>query len=343
MAEFSDAGLMVKLAARALEKQGLSVAEVFSRVNLNTPRWDDPQWRTPHKGQGRFWEVVEELSGDEFIGLHLAESMPVFRGQVLEYLFLSSQTFGDGLKRTINYQRLLSDAMVIEMDEAQHTAYLNIRIAASVRHSLRHFNDCLMLNIINFFKWATDGKFRPLKVHFTHAEPVVKTEYLRLFNCALAFDAPVNRIEFDKDLLQVRSLHAEPDLLQLHERCAHEQMTRLDRQVLVQQVQVMIAEMLDSGEVSIERIADRIGISSRHLRRRLDEQGTSFNALLAQHRCDLAKRLLMETRESIDEIVFLTGFSEPSTFYRAFKRWTGMTPLAYRNQGKVSLAHSENA
>jgi AraC-like DNA-binding protein len=342
MAEFSDAGLMLKLAARALEKQGLSVAEVFSRVHLSSPRWDDPQWRTPHKAQGRFWEVVEELSGDEFIGLHLAESMPVFRGQVLEYLFLSSQTFGEGLKRAINYQRLLSDAMSMDMDEAQHTAFLNIRLANNQRQSLHHFNDCLMLNIINFFKWASDGKFRPLKVHFTHAEPDIKSEYLRLFNCALAFNAPVNRIEFDRDLLKVRSLHAEPDLLQLHERCAHEQMTRLDRQVLVQQVQAMIAEMLDSGDVSIERIAERIGISSRHLRRRLDEQGTSFNSLLAQHRCELAKRLLTETRESIDEIVFLTGFSEPSTFYRAFKRWTGMTPLAFRNQKKTNSVLPEN-
>jgi AraC-like DNA-binding protein len=58
--------------------------------------------------------------------------------------------------------------------------------------------------------------------------------------------------------------------------------------------------------------------------------------LLADYRCTLAKRLLANTDETIDEIVYLTGFSEPSTFYRAFKRWTQVTPIEYRNQKKVS-------
>ena len=66
------------------------------------------------------------------------------------------------------------------------------------------------------------------------------------------------------------------------------------------------------------------------VRKRLADAGTNFNQLVADYRCRLAKRLLAGTDESIDEIVYLTGFSEPSTFYRAFKRWVGMTPIEYR-------------
>jgi AraC-like DNA-binding protein len=62
---------------------------------------------------------------------------------------------------------------------------------------------------------------------------------------------------------------------------------------------------------------------------------TSFQRLLNEHRRSLAKRLLARTEEEISEIVYLTGFSEPSTFYRAFKRWEGTTPIEYRKRAKA--------
>ena len=83
-------------------------------------------------------------------------------------------------------------------------------------------------------------------------------------------------------------------------------------------------------------MAAKLDIKPRTLRTRLAEANTNFNQLLADYRCNLAKRLLANTAESIDEIVYLTGFSEPSTFYRAFKRWTQVTPIEYRNQKKRS-------
>jgi AraC-like DNA-binding protein len=94
----------------------------------------------------------------------------------------------------------------------------------------------------------------------------------------------------------------------------------------------VFGEVLETGQVSLEDVAAHLGIKARTLRTRLAEAGTNFNQLLANYRCNLAKRLLASTDESIDEIVYLTGFSEPSTFYRAFKRWTDQTPIEYRNQ-----------
>ena len=90
--------------------------------------------------------------------------------------------------------------------------------------------------------------------------------------------------------------------------------------------------MLELGQPSLESVAERLGMNERVLRSRLTEAGTSFNQVLADYRCVLAKRLLARTDESIADVVYLTGFSEPSTFYRAFKRWTGLTPIEYRQQ-----------
>lgn len=101
---------------------------------------------------------------------------------------------------------------------------------------------------------------------------------------------------------------------------------------MVSQVRRVIAELLESGEVSLEVVAQRLDLKPRTLRTRLSEANTNFNQVLAEFRCHLAKKLLSQTDESIDEIVYLTGFSEPSTFYRAFRRWVGMTPVEYRRQ-----------
>ena len=93
-----------------------------------------------------------------------------------------------------------------------------------------------------------------------------------------------------------------------------------------------IAEDLERGQPELAVIARRLGVSARVLRARLAQAGTSFNQVLADYRAHLAKRLLAKTDEPIVDVVYLTGFSEPSTFYRAFKRWTGKTPVEYRDQ-----------
>ena len=120
--------------------------------------------------------------------------------------------------------------------------------------------------------------------------------------------------------------------LQLHEKLAIEHVAKLERQDIVSRVYRVFGEVLETGQVSLEDVAAHLDIKARTLRTRLAEAGTNFNQLLADYRCNLAKRLLASTDESIDEIVYLTGFSEPSTFYRAFKRWTDQTPIEYRNQ-----------
>ena len=92
---------------------------------------------------------------------------------------------------------------------------------------------------------------------------------------------------------------------------------------------LLVGELCD-GEPSLEQIAPRLHMSPRTLHRRLEEEGTSFRQVLAEVRRELAARHLSERRLAIGEIAFLLGFSEPSAFHRAFKRWTGHAPLAYR-------------
>lgn len=331
MTELRDSSIMLQLAYQAMLNMGLDVKNVLSRLGVTSELLQDRHARTPHEAQLLFWQVIEEVSADPDIGLHLGEHMPVYKGQVLQYLFLSSPTFGDGINRALNYQRLLSDASHASIGTDTELAYISVESSSQRVVDVRHLTECMAIGLIRFFQYVTDGAFKPSHLSFTHAQPSNVAEHQRIFACEVLFDQPENRIYFARELLELPSLHAEPELLQLHEKLASEHVAKLERQDIVNRVYKVLGEVLETGQVSLEDVATRLDLKARTLRTRLSEAGTNFNQLLADYRCNLAKRLLARTDESIDEIVYLTGFSEPSTFYRAFKRWTGQTPVEYRN------------
>jgi len=327
MTNLTDSGVLLRMAYRAMQNAGIDADAVLAKVGVDKAVLNLPELRTPHDAQEWFWQAVEEVSGDPMVGLHLGAHFPIFKGQVLEYLFLSSPTFGEGLKRAIAYQRLLSDAANAEIIERDDGIFLKQMLWS---RKLGHLNECAAVGVVKFFSFVTDGAFMPLEVHFSHDQHGDMREYERVFGCQVKFSMPAVGILFDRKVMDLPSAHHEPELLQLHERLASEQIARLEKQDLVTQVSRLIAELLESGHANLEEVAVRLGIKPRQLRTRLADAGTNFNQLVAEYRCKLAKRLLAGTDETIDEIVYLTGFSEPSTFYRAFKRWVGMTPIEYR-------------
>jgi YesN/AraC family two-component response regulator len=97
-----------------------------------------------------------------------------------------------------------------------------------------------------------------------------------------------------------------------------------------QRLERLMEEELRGGNPTLEHLAARLHMSPRTLHRRLGEEGTGFRRILARLRRALAARHLRETRLALGEIAFLLGFSEVSAFHRAFKRWTGCPPRAYR-------------
>ena len=102
------------------------------------------------------------------------------------------------------------------------------------------------------------------------------------------------------------------------------------RDSLIDQVQNIIAGEFRGGDPSLERVADALSLTPRTLQRKLRELGTSHNELVDQMRRQLAMRYLREPEMAICEVAYLLGFSEASSFHRAFKRWTGVTPKDFR-------------
>lgn len=338
--QLTDASVILQLGYQAMRRAGLPIDEVFQRAGVTMGQVDNPA-RTPVSAQVAFWHALEDVSHDPDIGLHLGEHLPLYRGQVLEHLFISSGYFGAGLKRALAYQRLISDVLSAELVEEAGYCYLTngIQPILDVR-STRHFSECIISGVLRFFKFVTEGRFTPTHIDFNFEEGAASDEYLRVYGCPVSLGQEETRIYFDSSILSYPLWQAEPDLLQMNEQLAMEKLQELSRLDLVGDVRRAIGATLESGETTLETVANQLGITPRRLRTQLSEAGTSFQQILSDYRCRLAKRLLSQTHESVERIVYLTGFSEPSTFYRAFKRWTNETPVEYRKRKQgISVNH----
>ncbi|MCP0917327.1 AraC family transcriptional regulator [Acinetobacter indicus] len=332
MGQLTDASVVLRLGYQAIRRAGLPTEEILTKagVALNQVEAND---RTPLGAQYAFWVAAEEVSRDPDIGLHLGEHLPLYRGQVIEHLFISSENFGEGLKRALAYQRLISDAFDAKLMIEDDRCYLtNGQQPWADNIVNRHFSECAMSGILRFFKFITEGKFQPLYIDFNFQQGAADDEYFRVYECPVSLGQNETRLYFDPSILEYPLWQAEPELLQLHEQLALEKLQELARYDLVGEVRRAIGSTLESGETTLETVAAQLNITPRRLRTQLSEANTSFQQILSDYRCRLAKKLLANTNESVERIVYLTGFSEPSTFYRAFKRWTNETPVEYRKR-----------
>jgi len=321
MGQLTDASVVLRFGYQAIRKAGLPTEEILTKAGVALNQMETNA-RTPLSAQHAFWVAAQDVSKDSDIGLHLGEHLPLYRGQVIEHLFISSETFGAGLKRALAYQRLISDAFAAKLVIQDNRCYLsNGEQFWADQFVNRHFSEC-----------ALEGQFQPVYIDFNFSEGADEGEYFRVYGCPVSLGQKETRLYFDMAVLDYPLWQAEPELLQLHEQLAIEKLQELARYDLVGEVRRAIGSTLESGETTLETVASQLDITPRRLRTQLSEANTSFQQILSDYRCRLAKRLLANTTESVERIVYLTGFSEPSTFYRAFKRWTNETPVEYRKR-----------
>lgn len=321
-----DSGVFLWMTYQALERAGVDRAAVFASVNMPDEA-PDPQARRDNSTQRRFWRAAERLSGDPDIGLHVGSCMPPFRGQVLEYLFLSSRTFGEGLSHALRYLPLLTDALRFELRVDGTTA-----VVSGLSHPVRHYLECAISVFLSFFRHVTEDKFRAIEITLEYAQGAPASEYERVYGAPVRLGAAEGALRFDAALLDRASPAAEPLLLAMHEAHVAQRLAELNRRDIIGRIERVLGKLIEGGDISLDAVAQALDRKPRSLRADLTLAGTNFNDVVARYRERLARRLLSRTSESIDQIVYLTGFSEPSAFTRAFKRWTGETPTDYRRR-----------
>jgi AraC-like DNA-binding protein len=191
------------------------------------------------------------------------------------------------------------------------------------------------MTMVGFFHIFRDfaGKDQPQRVNFAYAAPAYSREYARVFEQLERFDQPFTGIQVDRGLLKAASPHKDEDIHDALRTVVERRMPRLPQQgPCALRVRELLIQRGWPDRLDMEIVARTLGYSVRSLRRRLAEEGKSYRAVENDAFAIVAKQRLRDEQRTIQEAAYELGFSDTTTFHRAFKRSTGTTPMKYREQ-----------
>jgi AraC-like DNA-binding protein len=326
----SDSNTLLLNAHEAMVKAGLNVEAVYQRLGVDPLQWLQPGTRFPHEAQVPFWAAVEAVSGDEEIGLHLCAFISPLAGEIMNSLFIYSVNVRAGIELFLRNLQLVSDHIFLQMTE--DTASDQVRIAGcwGEKGVPRHTGVILAYITLKMLRLASGEKFQPLCLGFPFPSRGHAAEFESTFGCDVRFDQPEFFLCFHAGMLDIPLLHADPDLQRMQRVVAQRRMRQVLLQKVVEEVRLAITGQLGHGSPTLGLVAKQLGRSERTLRAELQDAGTNFNQVLSDTRKMLAKHMLATTTMSVEQVGHSVGFTERSAFYRAFRRWTGVTPLQYR-------------
>jgi AraC-like DNA-binding protein len=278
--------------------------------------------------------VASEL-GDPFLGMRVARRFCRGMYGLTEFVARTAPTLGAAWNRVAHYIGLLNELVVIRVDSRGPLAMIDEHVPGSRDGLGRHANEFFVSMVVSQAREMTGVPIVPHRVCLAHEEPTDASELHRQMGCKLEFGAESNRVEFEPEVFKLPLLSADPTLHSLLDGQAQKAMaSRATPAHLVSMVRSSIADHLMGSRI-LDAVANSIQVSPRTLQRRLCEEGASFQQLIDDVREQIARREIDEGRP-LSEVATNLGYASIPPFLRAFKRWTGVTPGAYRRRGRVT-------
>jgi AraC-like DNA-binding protein len=316
-------------------RYGVDADSLCAAVGIEPNLLNLPDQRIPGTLQSSVWREAIKRSHDEDLGLHLGEAFNLAAFGIVGYVLVNCQTFEQVLEKLSRYTQLFSQGASIHFSVAQGLVSCDCDIVDDLKNYLlaepRQAIESTFSSLLTATKLLTGKPLRLQAVWFQHSSPANISEHKRIFQTDVQFSMPTNRLIFDANCLSWSVLSANLSLLSVFEQYAETMLNTISREdTYTRQVVQAIAQQLKGELPSIQDIAHSLTISVRQLQRELQAEGTSYQKLLDETRKELALRHLKNPDTPIYDVAFLLGFSEPSAFNRAFKRWTGQTPRNLR-------------
>jgi len=317
---------------RALESYGVDPAPLFQQAGLDLQKLYDANARYRDSRIYKLWQLAADATGDPYIGLKVASFWHPSAAHALGYAWLASATLKDALERTVRYFRMMTDKEQLTLTESEEEFRLIIENPVADYPTAPEDLDASFAALIHLCRMCHGESFNPLRITMGRPELPDPAPFAEHFRAPIQYSGNENSVCFDKADALTALPTANAEVARANEQIVQEYLARFDRSSVAMQVRARLTEQLSSGHTTQESIADALHMSLRSLQRRLNNEDTSYKSLLDETRRELAAHYMAESHRSINEITYLLGFSEPSNFSRAFRRWTGKSPSAYREQ-----------
>lgn len=314
---------------KTIESYGIDPAPLFAAEDIKVQLPIDPCLRLPYTKVDRLRARAAKLSGDEAFGLRSATVYLPSQFGALGYAWHASLTLRKACLRLERFVRVVNDKASVQVEDRDGcmVVTLNLNLESECQHAR---DDSALALITRMCRSIYGDNFRLQAVNFKHFEPRDIKPYFEYFACQLNFDQADNQILIPLSLVDETLVGASPELALLNDQVVTKRLASMDRSDIVARLQAVLFDLLPTGNVSDEAVAEALHMSVRTMHRKLSEVNNNFRTLLVEMRRDLAEQYIMDNSLTLTEISLLLGFSEPSSFSRAFKNWTGSAPSQAR-------------
>ncbi len=320
----------VRAAIAGAIAQGYDAQELLAKAGIGKEILEEPKARVYPDKVAKLLRILVIEMKDECIG---HDDKPQHWGsfETMCQLVVPCATLGEAIEMGTRYYSLFDMALHTQFQKDEQGGAL---VANQNRPSLNHQQYLSEFQLIVWHRlccWLT-GKRIPIQVaEFAYDRPKHADEFRLFFYSEHKFNMPKTLLRFEQKYLDLPIIRNRSDLPELLKEAPYAFLVKPNNTASINaQIRRILEISCDTEMPDFESVAFQLNTSTQTLRRRLKDEDTSFQAIKDQVRRDLAIYHLSENKFSINEIALKVGFTEPSTFHRAFKKWTGVTPGDYR-------------
>jgi AraC-like DNA-binding protein len=320
----------VAAALEAVRARHLDADELLVRVGLSPSLLKSPQARVSAEHYGKLWRLVALTLDDEFFGQD-SRRMKAGSFAMLCRSAVSCKTLGQALNRCLRFYGLILDDIsgALLSDSAEARITLRERSAGKPRRPFAY--EVLLILLHGVACWLVGRRIPILRAEFNYPEPEHSGEYRLMYCTDLTFEMPQTAIVFDADYLDLPVVQNERTVKEFVRTAPENIVTKYKNgSSLSARIRRRLRQRLPGEVPDFDTLAAELNMTAATLRRRLHEEGSSYQGIKDQLRRDLAIRYLSHSDRSVLEIAMELGFSERSAFHRAFQKWTGASPGEFR-------------
>jgi len=314
---------------KQLESYGINPAPLFDEFHIDPEVMFDSGARISIDQFQKLDARAAELTGDELYGLKSAEYFRPAHLGALGFAWLASSSLRTAFDRLSRYARVINEKLTITLEETDRLYTVSVDAKLPLLQQ-RIREDGQMAVILKCCRIIAGKDFVPSMVRFRHAQPRDTAPYYSLFQCPVEFATNKTSMVIPLDMMDQRLSGSNDQLAKLNEHIVVKYLAHSAKKDIVNRVKAAIIDELGSGGVTEASVAEQLHMTPRNIHRKLQKENTSFKILLTDIRHELAQQYIQDRTKTLTEISFLLGFSEVSSFSRAYKGWTGQPPSEAR-------------
>jgi AraC-like DNA-binding protein len=320
----------VAAALQSLGARDLNADELLANVGLSSSLLQMPQARVSAKHYGALWRSIALALDDEFFGQD-SRRMKAGTFAMLCHSVLGCRNLGQALDRSLRFYGLILDDIAGSLVRNGGEARIVLQERAAGANQRVFAHELLLMLLYGVSCWLIGRRIPIVRTEFSYSEPAHSAEY-RLMYCAdLSFDRPNTIIAFEASYLDLPVVQNERSLKEFLRTAPESILLKYkNSSSLSARVRRRLRQFLPGELPDFEELTDELNMTPATMRRRLHEEGASYQSIKDQLRRDLAISYLSHSSRSVMDIALELGFSERSAFHRAFRKWTGASPGEFR-------------